>query len=1221
MYRLGSVLLIAAAACGTNLAVPNDLLINCGSAGECPSGYVCVAELGRCLAPGAACVTEVGSRLVPAAEGNICELSGGLQGTCRGGLCLNVCGDGFRDPEREPCDDGNQNNEDACTNACALNVCGDRFVNVGVEACDDGNDDANDGCHACALVGWSAALVVRAEENTGGPLTLGISHPSVLTHDASGNLYFVDSGRNLIYRRDATTSQLTVIAGTGDTRPSAYYPGIAPTQLTLQGIGGIAAAGDGTIYFSETSSARDTARIYRIRPNGDFGVFAGVGPRCNVAFDPNCGNGGLAEQALLRNPGALAWDEGSQSLYFGDIKTIRVVSGGYVYHVVGDGRDCLSTTCSDCPRDGVGQVSAPCGEGGPAIDVPVMRIDALTAAPDGTLFYSDAGMHRVRRVDPITTNISTVLGSGALCTAEPFTSPCGDGGPGIAARVSEPSGLAVAADGALYVGDAAAAARLRVVRDGIVTTYAGETVSCFVAGNCLSADGPRLATQFFRVTGLSLDPGGRLHVIDQLNRVVRVIDGDVITTEIGNRTALTSPAGREAISANLSVGLTAADGAGNLYVVVSGFIFRVDAVTGLIQHVAGIGMGSDGFPCRASGDTACGTDGPATSAFLGFVNDMVVLDSGQLFIAEDSANRIRRIDADGVIRNVVTGRGVGGFDVSSSCKLYLVTGNQIGLVTNACTTPSAMTSVAGNGDYGLGTENGLATTRMLACPSDVAVDPSNDTSFVIADLDNCRVRRVAGGTMTTLVTDSATNCAGHPAADPDGMTPQAGCGQWIPSSGGPSFAPTGVRYAGDGMLFIRDSRGATLKWTSTGGLTTYFPLPPSPVGNVDIDAGDTGPFTSATYNAVSYVTHDVNANTYVSTFGGRTGRVRRIDGAAGTITTLVGADLGATGPFTFATVGNALEGTLLDGALLVASGSLRQVRRVDFATQHLAVVAGYMNGAASSATQASARYSELFGNASGIAADSTNRRVYVSDETANVIRVIDATGAGPATWQNSTYIANHGFGFLDGAATEVRLSHPMGLAFDAARRRLLVADSANHVIRAIAVDSAARTVSTIAGRPSLAGATGDGGPATEARLANPRRVALARDGTIYITDAGNRRIRRIAADDGTMSTVLDYSTPIALLGDREARLDVTDVRGLMVDSHDNLWLSAGAYVLVIGGDGDASATGGLPALVYGAERGAPPESLTSCISALVEDGETVLAADACAGILIRLSRS
>ncbi|HSI05747.1 MAG TPA: DUF4215 domain-containing protein, partial [Myxococcota bacterium] len=721
MRRFGLLCFLAAAACGTNLDLPANVVVTCGAASECPNGLVCVSGLNRCVTPGTACVADVGGQFVPAADGNVCDRGNGGQGTCRGGLCLNICGDGFLDAGVEPCDDGNSNNDDACTNTCALNACGDRFVNTGVEDCDDGNDDPNDGCDQCALATWDAALVVEASELPGSPLSLGIGHPAYLAHDGAGSLYFTDSNRRVVFKRDAATSLITVVAGTGDSRTAAFYPGIAPTQLPLASTSGVAATADGTLFFSESSSP--TARIYRIRPNGDFEVYAGSGPRCNTANNPSCGNGGLATFAALVGPGAMAWDEATQRLFFVDGRTVRVIAGGYIYHVVGDGRDCLTPgNCLDCPRDGIGQVSAACGDGGPATDAPVMGISHVAVDGDGALYYSDVPMHRVRRVDPITGNLQTVLGTGALCATEPFPQACGDSGPAIAARLNSPAGLEVGADGALYVADSESGGRVRVIRNGTVETYAGQTVSCFVNGNCLSADGPRLATQFFRLGGISFDPAGRLHVVDELNRILRVIDGETVTTEIGNRTPLTNPEGREALGANLTVSMTAADSAGNLYALVSGYIFRIDAVTGIIDHIAGIGIGSDGFPCDTG---TCGTDGPAVQAFLGSISDMSVLDSGQVFIAEGIISRVRRIDTDGIIRNVATGVGVTGIDVSPGCKLYLTNGNTIGLVTNACTTPSAVTTVAGSGNWGLGTENGTATTRLLACPSDVAVDPTN----------------------------------------------------------------------------------------------------------------------------------------------------------------------------------------------------------------------------------------------------------------------------------------------------------------------------------------------------------------------------------------------------------------------------------------------------------------------------------------------------------------
>ncbi len=67
--------------------------------------------------------------------------------------CLNTCaaatcGDGFVQSGVEACDDGNEDNTDACLNTCAAATCGDGFVQRGIEACDDGNTMDGDGCSA-----------------------------------------------------------------------------------------------------------------------------------------------------------------------------------------------------------------------------------------------------------------------------------------------------------------------------------------------------------------------------------------------------------------------------------------------------------------------------------------------------------------------------------------------------------------------------------------------------------------------------------------------------------------------------------------------------------------------------------------------------------------------------------------------------------------------------------------------------------------------------------------------------------------------------------------------------------------------------------------------------------------------------------------------------------------------------------------------------------------
>ncbi len=82
----------------------------------------------------------------PPADGTPCTRTGGGDGVCRGGACVEpLCGDGNLD-DGEECDDGNLDDGDACPGTCEHAYCGDGFVWLGLEDCDDGNDVPDDGC-------------------------------------------------------------------------------------------------------------------------------------------------------------------------------------------------------------------------------------------------------------------------------------------------------------------------------------------------------------------------------------------------------------------------------------------------------------------------------------------------------------------------------------------------------------------------------------------------------------------------------------------------------------------------------------------------------------------------------------------------------------------------------------------------------------------------------------------------------------------------------------------------------------------------------------------------------------------------------------------------------------------------------------------------------------------------------------------------------------------
>ncbi len=111
-----------------------------------------------------------------------------------------------------------------------------------------------------------------------------------------------------------------------------------------------------------------------------------------------------------------------------------------------------------------------------------------------------------------------------------------------------------------------------------------------------------------------------------------------------------------------------------------------------------------------------------------------------------------------------------------------------------------------------------------------------------------------------------------------------------------------------------------------------------------------------------------------------------------------------------------------------------------------------------------------------------------------------------------------GSGGDNGSGTQAQLDDPTGVAAGP-DGTLYIADALNQRIRRVAPDG---TISTVAGT-GTAGFSGDNGPATQAELDDPTGVAVGPDGTLYIADTLNQRIRRVAPD-GTISTVAGNGT-------------------------------------------------------------------------------------------------
>jgi sugar lactone lactonase YvrE len=379
---------------------------------------------------------------------------------------------------------------------------------------------------------------------------------------------------------------------------------------------GVAVDSEGNCYIADGVS-----RVFRVDTSGQLTVVAGDGSR---GFS---GDGGPATSASLSQPYGVAVD-GSVNLYIADRSNSRIrrvdATTGIITTVAGNGSYGFN------------------GDGGPATAASLFAPAGVALDGSGNLYIADTGNHRIRRVDATTGTITTVAGDGSSGFS-------GDGGPATSASLSQFYGVALDGSGNVYIADVAND-RIRQVDvvTGTITTVAGDGSRGF------SGDGGRAtAASLNAPTGVTVDSSGNLYIADSRNYRVRRVDvaAGIITTVAGNGIYGFSGDGGPATAASLSFPWgVALDGSGNLHIADTNNnrIRRVDA-SGIITTVAGDGI--YGF----SGD-----GGPATAASLRSPTGVALDGSGNLYIADTNNNRIRRVDASGII-TTVAGDGIYGF--------------------------------------------------------------------------------------------------------------------------------------------------------------------------------------------------------------------------------------------------------------------------------------------------------------------------------------------------------------------------------------------------------------------------------------------------------------------------------------------------------------------------------------------------------------------------------
>jgi sugar lactone lactonase YvrE len=316
--------------------------------------------------------------------------------------------------------------------------------------------------------------------------------------------------------------------------------------------------------------------------------------------------------------------------------------------------------------------------------------NGLALAADGTLYISDIGTHRVFKLSGRA--LTTVAGTG-------IPGFSGDGGPAVAAALNAPHALAADEAGRLLIADTFNHRIRRIDRTGIITTIAGTGAAAY-AGD----DGPASAAALNGPQDLAIDRSGQILIADTYNAVIRRIDAQGrITTFAGSEPGLGGDGGPAAKALINIPGALAIDAAGVVYISDAGNsrIRRVD-LTGTIETIAGNGGGSGLGGAGFAGDGGPAKDSKAFSAMglgLGGAGDLYVSDSGN--------NRVR------VVRQ---GR---------------------------------MATLVGAGRTGFSGDGGRASAALLNTPQKLAVAP--DGRLFIADRGNGRVRLIdKGGVISTV---------------------------------------------------------------------------------------------------------------------------------------------------------------------------------------------------------------------------------------------------------------------------------------------------------------------------------------------------------------------------------------------------------------------------------------------------------------------------------------
>ena len=952
-----------------------------------------------------------------------------------------------------------------------------------------------------------------------GPASSMIILPIGVWVDASGNVFIADQNHNCI--RELTGTTLTTVVGTGkflysgDGGPATSATLADPINLTIDG--------SGDMFIADNYNLR-----VRKVTAGIITTFAGtgIGQYSNCALN---GDGDQATTILLCDPSGVAVDS-SGDVFFSEFNEVREVTpAGVLTTIAGGGNSGLGdngpataaqlknpgalafdtkgdlliadlantyypTTIRMVDTSGVihtlagGGSNIPGAGAVPSTSVFLMHPSELAAAPNGDFYIADTFANKVEKVTVATSTIAVVAGGG--------TNYPGDGGSATLAQLDQPEGVALDSSGNLYI---SSGQRLQKVDAGGIIT----TVSVFDPNTYPGS--------------LAFAPTGQLVMSTGTGRLFAITD---IGPEpvVGNSSAFSGDGG-PAYLAGVYAFAFAFDATGDMFIADGS-----NANAGRVRRVQAFAAPSAPTSVSAVASIHSATvqwAAPATTGGLPIAQYTVRSFQGATPGPSVNVRGATTAVVGGLAANVPYTFTVSAFNgwVSGPAS-----------ATSSAVIPTVLTTGGDILTYAGSIGNGPATS-LGQFPYSLALA---GTHLYVGDLANPVIRDVdlGNGQEGVLAGNDSYGYSGDGGMAASAMIYGAGA----------------MAYCGGQEYFADLFNYVIRRIDSTGRISTF-----AGTGQFGY-SGDGGPATSARFGRVLGLACRTGGGLYVSDSDNRAVRIIDANGTIsmwwsgfsfptgitelGSQNVVAVSDSGVDNAvWRLSATASVLDGTpgvpgtiydprglndprglaFLNGYLYIADRGNNVIRVVD------------QNGSVSLVGGA-------FSQPTGLAADGANNFLYVGN--IGSFTVVRGTISGSSV-SSFASVAGNGTPSLSGnggPAAQAQLGNPYAVALDSTGD-LFIADNQNEVIRKV---DPAGTITTIAGN-GVAGNAGDGGPALAAKLNDPRGVAVAANGDVYISDAGNSSVRMVDHRTGLISTILSgLSFPRAVAVDAAGSVYIAD---------------------------------------------------------------------------------